>query len=154
MKKVYKLVEWYPNVGLKIGDLVKSDSCGQYISNRPFCIFQQDEVEGNKFWQEVKEFLFKTFDEVEIYVGNDYWVYDENMRLHNVHVVPRASSTHKGNGTGRKYFSTKEAAEEHRLYNKPCFTMMDCLKWASFNEGARDHLDIEKLKELAKTKII
>lgn len=77
-----------------------------------------------------KKPLFVTEDGVEIMIGDDYWVYDYGDLKdteHQVHKVNRASQTHTGNGVNRKYFSTKEKAEEYLRYNKICFSLNDVL---------------------------
>lgn len=77
-------------------------------------------------FRKAKKILFVTEDGVEIRIGDDYWVYDYG-KLNNIHKVYRASQTHTGDGVNRKYFSTKEKAEEHILYNKPCLSLNDVL---------------------------
>lgn len=82
--------------------------------------------------------LFKTEDGVDIYIGDDYWVYDPTMREQDrVHKINNASQTHDGNGLNRTYFSSREKAEEYRLCNfkglsindvKRVFPMMPSIK--------------------------
>ncbi len=92
-----------------------------------------------------KKLLFITEDGVEIRIGDDYWVYDYG-ELNNIHKVNRASQTHTGDGVNRKYFSTKEKAEEHIVYNKPCLSLDDVLNLNIHN--------IEHVANLLKTLII
>jgi hypothetical protein len=83
---------------------------------------------------EDKPVLFTTEDKVEIKIGDDYWVWDFG-ELNNIHKVNKASQTHKGNGVDRKYFSTKEAAEQYILENKPCLSLNDVFQCSSWYAG-------------------
>ena len=74
---------------------------------------------------EDKPVLFTTEDGVDIKIGDDYWVWDFG-ELNNIHRVNKASRTHTGSGIYRKYFSTKEAAEQYILFNTPCLTLEEC----------------------------
>lgn len=91
--------------------------------------------------------LFTTEDGVDIREGDEYWVYDYG-ELNNIHKVNRASCTHTGDGINRKYFSTKEKAEEYILLNKPCLSINDI-------EFLKNECHVywnEKLKKLVKSR--
>lgn len=74
--------------------------------------------------EKVKNPLFRTEDGIDIYEGDSY-------------------VTMKQHGYGKKYFSTKEAAEEYILMNKPCLSINDL----------KDKLTIEYLKKIVKSKL-
>lgn len=105
---------------------------------------------------EDKPVLFTTEDGVDIKIGDDYWVWDFG-ELNNIHRVNKASRTHTGSGIYRKYFSTKEAAEQYIIDNKPCLSLNDVMKFVepachpseeNFDEiGLRDFVT-KKLKSL------
>jgi len=103
-------------------------------------------------------FLFKTEDGVNISEGDDYWVYDYGALKNTnseIHKVNRASQTHTGNGVDRKYFSTKEKAEEYVLLNKPCLSINDvrnCINQTEIDIDNEHELNYQ-LNELVKQKL-
>ena len=99
-------------------------------------------------------FLFKTEDGVNISEGDDYWVYDYGVLKNTnseIHKVNRASQTHTGNGVNRKYFSTKEKAEEYIIMNKPCLSINDITY--GLNKSYVNNEMMEELIEKAKQKL-
>ena len=121
-----------------------------YLLNQAF-----PEEEHLQYLQKIDSFLFKSEDNVNIKLGDDYWVWDYGdlkESLHTIHKVNRASETHKGNGTNRKYFSTEKAAIEYRLMNSSCLTIEEIMA-ISYNPAESRTSSSRKLKELVKKKI-
>jgi hypothetical protein len=108
-----------------------------------------------------KQPLFTTEDGKVIHIGDNYWVWDFgelNNTPNEIHPVANASQTHKGDGVNRRYFSTKEAAEEYILLNKPCLSVSDVIERISdafdtdcFNTSKGELFS--HIKRLAKSKL-
>jgi hypothetical protein len=100
--------------------------------------------------------LFKTEDEVDIFIGDDYWVYDYGALKgtpSEIHKVNRASQTHTGNDVDRKYFSTKENAEKYVLMNEPCLSVNDVLSIGILKPSEEKITFIEQVKYLVKDRL-
>lgn len=88
-----------------------------------------------------KPVLFTTEDGVDIREGDKFWYIDAcNTGFYKG--VATVKTTYA------KYFSTKEAAEEYILMNKPCLSIKDVL-----SVGQRVIVDEGKLKQLVKSKL-
>lgn len=105
-----------------------------------------------KVAEHVKKSLFTTEDDVDIFVGDSYWVlntkvndwiFEENAARDNINYFYKDKSY--ASQTKIYYFSTKEAAEEYVLMNKPCLSVNDLL-----NSG---FLMREELIKLVKSKL-
>jgi hypothetical protein len=108
--------------------------------------------------QKVKQPLFKTEDGLDIYEGDDFWFVKHSVSpsidsmwcAKKVKNYDPFCSYFKYEPQYEKYFSTKEAAEEYVLMNKPCLSLKDV-----FDEGSIFCLaEWEKrLKDLVKSKL-
>lgn len=101
-----------------------------------------------------KQLLFTTEDGVDIYKGDKAWsIYiPEMIMFHQEVKLYNSTDIH----THHKYFSTKEAAEEYILMNKPCLSIQDvlvnyCWCGADFKKSLKD-FKIE-LKSLVKSRL-
>lgn len=98
--------------------------------------------------------LFTTEDGVDIYEG-DYvcWIvnnkYNHYIDIKDYRKADRSMFT---DGT-IIYFSTKEAAEEYILMNKPCLSINDLLSNNNITSEALVGMTFRKLKELVKSKL-
>jgi hypothetical protein len=179
-KRIEKLipVEGYINncgERLFIGDTVYRKSCAEGESLGPFVIknFQNnpplgvtailDDEAVNKSYCEykgpnidiltrtepVKKPLFTTEDGVDIFEDDDCYI------IHNwFPLKTKAFSNDCGNTkTAYKFvFSTKEAAEEYILMNKPCLSINDVLSMNQWNLTETKTSTTNKLKKLVKSK--
>jgi len=73
----------------------------------------------------IKKSLFTTDDGKEIFEGDSYWIVDDTF--YHTQFVAKCSKTNKGKKKDISYFSTKEAAEEYVLLNKPCLSALDII---------------------------
>lgn len=100
--------------------------------------------------------LFTTEDGVDIYEGDKLsTVLLDTMELYTVNGLAGSNTTPSENF---KYFSTKKAAEEYVLMNKPCLSINDLknhniFNARSLNKNTDKYLFIEELKELVKSKL-
>ncbi|MAX51456.1 MAG: hypothetical protein CMH22_05710 [Methylophaga sp.] len=101
-----------------------------------------------------RECLFTTEDGVDVFEGNSCWVVSKeynyqiaNYKINNIDVfyIPAKNW----------YFSTKKAAEEYVLYNKPCLSLNDVMSQTSWQAHGKQYNFTwqEKLKKLVKSKI-
>lgn len=111
-----------------------------------------------------KQPLFTTEDGVGIYEGDKYFqlvisfspnfreaIYEEIARSNIMYSYSLKEGKEQLNKNGRYYFSTKEAAEEYVLMNKPCLSINDFIK---ANYGIDESELLGVLKELVKEKLI
>lgn len=90
--------------------------------------------------------LFKTEDGVDIYEGDEVtWLFRDEIKIAGTRKADKNMYIYL------KYFSTKEAAEQYVLLNKPCLSINDLKNNYDCFE-ARGNNEI-KLKELIKNKI-
>ena len=102
--------------------------------------------EALKLHKKDKEVLFTTEDGVEIYEGCNYYHVCEDWSIANFHTC---AEWIKYKNPPNKSFSTKEAAEDWILMNKPCLSVNDIIK-----QPCGYTIDLPNiLKELAKSKI-
>lgn len=103
--------------------------------------------------EKVKNPLFKSEDGFEIFEGDEcYLVYTSSYKINKTvarkELLPIQSY--------QKFFSTLKPAEIYVLYNKPCISLNDVLKFQGIlitDNDYKEIIDIEKLKEFIKTKI-
>lgn len=103
---------------------------------------------SNENFSKSKTKLFTTEDGIDIFEGDKFYYIMDNWRILEFECKTKESKSSNGLD-----FSTKEKAEEYILENKPCLSLMDCLKWATSDEKARLHLNLDKLKLLVKSKL-
>ncbi len=95
--------------------------------------------------KKAKQPLFKTADGVDIYEG-DNWV---RIRLSDFSILGIY-----GDAIGKiKTFSTKEAAEEYVIMNKPCLSINDIITPGKVFEVTLNDVYIDKLKQIVKNKL-
>lgn len=92
--------------------------------------------------------LFTTEDGVELFEGDECWAVSDNLDLLYTYYT---TESHEKDGKVR-VFSTREAAEEFVLMNKPCYlSFEEIMEEIPFTDKDRE---IEKnLKELVKSKL-
>lgn len=162
--KQYKLIKDYPSLppNWKIGMIVQLRNL-HYL---PVELFYDDkgipyiEVEDYpEFWElvKVKEVLFITKDNVEIYEGDTYYYIWINLTADNEEkfiIYKTENAILKKNEKWSEdalFFSTKEAAEEYIIMNKPCLSIKDIQEvYPSSNNKKYPHL--ERLINLVKSK--
>ena len=104
-------------------------------------------------WVKSKKVLFTTEDGVNVFKGDKIWYYIHN----NTTLYESIASTDYHNGTISKYiyFSTKKAAENYIICNKPCLSFNDV--WNISNNKSSDNhyviIDKRELKKLVKSKL-
>lgn len=143
---------------------------GESIDQGPYYIFQDKESyckrkgftyfyceKDCKKWAEeqVKPPIFTTEDGVDIYKGDIYY----GLRIAKIdflklEIYPFSGNFFSGKDSSFKYFSTKEAAEEYILLNKPCLSINDIRPLLTYCNNNYTNIDllIKKLKELVKSK--
>lgn len=110
--------------------------------------------------QKYNNALFTTEDGVNIKVGDTYWVlntkfndwiFEEKAARDNINYFYKDKSY--AEKTRIYYFSTKEAAEEYVLMNKPCLSINAVLSINQWNLVETKTSTTKKLKELVKLKL-
>jgi hypothetical protein len=107
-----------------------------------------------------KQPLFTTEDGIDVFEGDKPWVACLNND-DDEHIYQWRGQTTgflKGDSpiNTLKIFSTKKAAEEYILMNKPCLSINDLKEifiWGSNNESRSSASIIDKLKQLVKSKL-
>jgi hypothetical protein len=109
-----------------------------------------------KWWniselKHVKKPLFTTEDSKDIFEGDKYWWVNINgdWKVWGPVVTGMMSSKTKG----IPHFSTKEAAEEYIIMNKPCLSINDIIKTYEKNTNVRHISLIDWLRQLVKSKL-
>ena len=139
-----------------IGDRIKNTNY-PHISDKIYEISLVDNkirvyYQGYDFLKNIshcKKVLFTTKDGVDIFEGDSYYnVYD--FKICNKLTAKNPLSKHK-----KLVFSTKEAAEEYILMNKPCLSLKDVNDiliefWKKGKINTGQYVD---LKELIKSKL-
>lgn len=98
--------------------------------------------------KKLKKPLFTTEDGVDVYEGDKIsTVLTGIMELYTINGSVGRYTTP---GEGFKYFSTKEAAEDYILCNKPCLSLNDLL---NTNYWSKSGNIMTKLKQLVKSKL-
>lgn len=107
-------------------------------------------------FKKYKQSLFISEDGINIYDGDRIWcVSNELDDLHDLYTLyeGKAATFPENSINMAIYFSTKEAAEEYILMNKPCLSVNDVIKnFVWFKDSANESVDltIKSLKELVK----
>lgn len=157
------------NKVFKIGDKVTSDfekdgvqGISSFVSkpNEGVCVkLIKPNVQGFvsyrklKHIEHIKEPLFTTEDGKDIYLGDKYYV--PQVRGEHKEWTGKALEFETENvdyGNDVKRFSTKEAAEEYILMNKPCLSINE-LEALNVNCAGSISLNRHELKQLVKSKI-
>ena len=107
---------------------------------------------STEYWEEIteKSVLFITEDGVDIRENDTYYYVDDYWEIF---FIQKAVSTSGRNGF--IYFSTKQAAENYIICNKPCLSFNDVWNIGDNKSSDNNYIVISKkqLKELAKTKV-
>lgn len=98
--------------------------------------------------QHVRKPLFTTEDGVDIYENDKHYRVGENLTLFIGHGKRFITADLENDN---KRFSTKEAAEEYILLNKPCLSIKDVQ--SLFSTAKEGFIRFEKLKNLVKSKL-
>lgn len=110
----------------------------------------------SRFWYlenvtKIKQTLFTTEDGVDIYEGDDfYFVKIKNSNsLDFIWEISTPNSSFVYEPEFEKYFSTKKAAEEYIIMNKPCLSINDIINSTSF----KFRTIVDELKTKVKIKL-
>ena len=128
---------------------------GPYLMEGTITFIPQEIVENGNDWEEIKPKLFITEDGIDIYV-NDVCYGVNPLYYSYTGEFQWRSKEYFGDGkqVASKLFSTKEVAEEYILMNKPLLSINDIINLQGLCDGKfEDYHDINKLKELAKSKL-
>lgn len=153
---------------------VKRLSDGEYLSigdNSNFGRICGFKIEGDKMkvlyaavgdWQWISSIrkeksnppgLFKTEDGVDVFEGGKFFFVHEGNWFISGEIVAFGNEPVKvWKNEDIKTFSTKEAAQEYVLMNKPCLSVNDALKTFYLSKGPNEEFSND-IKELAKDKI-
>lgn len=111
----------------------------------------------------IKQPLFTTEDGIDIFESSDIFYYVKftqyNMTIGKPFEIVRGTHpTFKYEPQYEKYFSTKEAAEEYIIMNKPCLSVNDVEHWIkkhrTLDENSIAIVDlIKKLKKIVESKL-
>jgi hypothetical protein len=104
----------YPNFNIEKIIYDEKEKTIELRGNSLFCSLLQSNV------QKVKKPIFTTEDGVDIFKGDIIFVVHESFRIEKFSALNSARY--------HKKFSTKEAAEEYVLMNKPCLSINDVLQ--------------------------
>ena len=138
-----------------VGDRIENTN-NPHINDKIYGIsLEKDEIhvyyQGYDYLQDIshcKQVLFTTKDGVDIFKGGSYYnVYD--FKICNKLTAMNPLSKHE-----KLVFSTKEAAEKYILMNKPCLSINDVVDLEQYNPVETKTSFINKLKNIAKKKII
>ncbi len=129
-------------------------------NNKLFIKFDSDPMYFNDFgcknFQHYKKPLFTTEDGVDIFEGdNVHWVCDEFTYFFTRNVdKTRCNLITSGKHGLFKIFSTKEAAENFIILNKPCLSINDILKFCGSTQCDNiKTVSLEGLKTTVKSKL-
>ena len=104
------------------------------------------------FIHHIKKPLFTTEDGVDIYKGDKVWYI--NLHTNNISKNHETVTSKYWDFKNYKYFSTKEAAEEYILMNKPCLSANEVIQYCIDNyKTVNDHRTYKLLKKLVKSKL-
>lgn len=102
---------------------------------------------GDYLQEHVKQPLFTTEDGVDIFEGDIYFLVTEKYN-YGIAYTRNNSNYSKTLQNNNKRFSTKEAAEEYVLLNKPCLSLKE-IKENTTIKG----LSLKKLQKLVQQKL-
>lgn len=121
-----------------------------YLTHDNFIVYKTSTGSSGvniSLWKKTKKPLFTTEDGVDIFEGNEYTFVRSNYSYKTCIAI----SSHESSKLSNDYlgdFSTKEAAEEYILINKPCLSINDIKTLRYKNLMIYD----EDLKQLVKSK--
>lgn len=100
-----------------------------------------------------KKRLFCTEDNIDIYTGDTYYTADYKKFITNTftHTAGTGENQKQAKVNNILWFSSKEAAEEWILLNKPCLSYIDIVKMCDTAKSG--WIILGQLKELVKTKL-
>jgi len=138
------------------------DSCLHKPTNTKFIIntiyFIDTQLVVNNYYlfniEHIKEPLFTTFDNVDIYEGDEYYTIWKDLRS-NFIMRYNADKT-SGKDIHITYFSTKQAAENYIICNKPVLSLTETLNIINeqISKDSTAYFLIKKdLKKLIKSKL-
>jgi hypothetical protein len=101
------------------------------------------------------EKLFTTEDGVDIYEGETYYYVNTNtFRIDNTKAFTKPENVTNDYYKNHKEFSTKEAAEEYVLMNKPCLSLADVATiYPTAGMKVSNYKQTLKIRELVKSKL-
>lgn len=159
---IYSIKRLSDNSIFTIGDKIISDLLiddkGFIITH--FSIVNELFICGNKrsaFLKDsikfIKQPLFKTEDNVDIFEGDNCWSVDATFTKLEIKIINNNYSKEFLNID--KQFSTKEKAEEYILMNKPCLSLNDVINNISYDKTVSNFIKLNKhqFTELVKSKI-
>jgi len=118
------------------------------VTGAPLLQGRYSDIKQFKESKKQKPVLFRTTDGIDIRDGDSYWYIDPSWKLF---FNTSASETIKC-GTYGGQFSTKEAANEWVLRNKPIFSIAEIDLWA-LRDGKKWIISPDDLIHAAKSKI-
>ena len=125
------------------------------LNTSPIFQGRNKDLEDFKKSKEVKkEPLFTTNDGKQIFEGDTYWTMDKE-NLHYWYAGAASKIFESGKNSFQLYFSTKDAAKEYLLLNKPCLSLKDIysIDYGNTKPNKVVVVDHSKLKELVKQKL-
>lgn len=160
--KKYKLIKTYPS-SPNLGEIVKQGDNKCYVGSL-HTIYSTNHIENQpEFWKELKEPLFQTEDGIDMYEDDTYWTLrtKDNDWLFEDKVVKNinyfySSEKDYSKTTGIYYFSTKKAAENYIICNKPCLSLneiLDTFRTVYGKDSIHYHCFKTNLKSLIKSKL-
>jgi len=149
--KIYSVKRLSDGEIFTIGDKVNTSNCCN-VRIKQFNIDNNNTIiicheQGDTFLiflKTLKKPLFTTEDGVDIFKNDICWV----VGPHNYSLFKWTNPTNTVIIADEKYFSTKEAAKDYILMNKPCLSINDLMKAASIT-----YCNLTGLKELVKSKL-
>ena len=94
------------------------------------CVNGKEVSDDIEYVKHVKKLLFTTEDGVDIFEGDDWYCIDIQDYNYGIYIGGPKNTTNRGlslSDKNIKRFSTKEAAKEYILMNKPCLSINDIL---------------------------
>lgn len=120
-------------------------------SNKLICTTKSGTTAPLSTIRHIKKPLFTTEDGVDIYKGDKFFTLSKN----NINISSLFSVIATGHIKNNNYldFSTKEAAEEYILMNKPCLSINDIVNLNNILIFRLDSIVLSNLKKLVKSKL-
>lgn len=118
-----QLLDWN-TINTKINTILLNNNNNVYFEIIQDKNIASYETKKLKNWRKVKKPLFTTEDGVEIYKGGKFC----SVMDYTLHSIDKTAENVEYRYDLFKFFSTKEAAEEYILMNKPCLSINDVMK--------------------------
>jgi len=112
------------------------------------CEIESSYSQGINNWRKAKPILFTTEDGKDIREGDKYFRVISNWTIQQENAIKLGEHIYKADNILR--FSTKEAAQNWIIYNKPCLSINDLIKHPEIKIKA---VDVPRLRELVKSKL-